>query len=288
MSESAPAPTSLTVAAPAKLNLFLHVTGRRADGYHSLESLMVTLDYGDTISLVRRDDGRIVRVSELAGVPAEADLAVRAARALANATGTGLGVDLAIVKRIPQGGGLGGGSSDAASVLLALNRLWRLDLPRERLMTIGAALGADVPFFVFGSPALARGAGERLTAMTVPQRYATVVVPPVAVPTATVFAAPELTRNAPSAKMDVFSEAYGRNDLAAVAAARFPAVAEALDALSRAAVGPGGARMSGSGSCVYALFDTREAARAALAAMPAGTRGFVGRTLARHPLAGLA
>jgi 4-diphosphocytidyl-2-C-methyl-D-erythritol kinase len=281
-------PASLTVAAPAKLNLFLHVTGRRADGYHTLESLMVTLDYGDTVSLARRDDGRIVRVSELPGVPPESDLAVRAARALRDATGTALGVDLAIVKRIPQGGGLGGGSSDAASVLLALNRLWRLDLPRERLMCIGAALGADVPFFLFGSPALARGAGERLTAMTVPLRYAAVVVPRAAVPTATVFGAPELTRNAPSAKMDVFSEAYGRNDLAAVAAARFPAVAEALEALSRVAVGPGGARMTGSGSCVYALFDSREAARSALAAMPAGTRGFVGRTLARHPLAGFA
>ena len=281
-------PASLTVAAPAKLNLFLHVTGRRADGYHTLESLMVTLDYGDTVSLARRDDGRIVRVSELPGVPPESDLAVRAARALRDATGTALGVDLAIVKRIPQGGGLGGGSSDAASVLLALNRLWRLNLPRERLMSIGAALGADVPFFVFGSPALARGAGERLTAMTVPRRYAAVVVPPAAVPTATVFAAPELTRNAPSAKMDVFSEAYGRNDLAAVTAARFPAVAAALEVLSRVAVGPGGARMTGSGGCVYALFDTREAACSALAAMPAGTRGFVGRTLARHPLAGFA
>ena len=288
MSTASRAPAALTVPAPAKLNLFLHVTGRRADGYHTLESLMVMLDYGDTVSLVRRDDGRIGRVTELAGIPAEADLAVRAARALQEATGTPFGVDLGIVKRIPQGGGLGGGSSDAASVLLALNRMWGLDLPRARLQAIGATLGADVPFFVFGAPALARGVGERLTAMTIPRRHVAVVVPPVAVPTATIFAAPELTRNAPSAKMEVFSEAYGRNDLAAVAAVRFPAVAEALLALSRVAVGPVGARMTGSGSCVYASFDTGEAARAALAAMPAGTRGFVGRTLARHPLFGFA
>ena len=288
MSTASRAPAALTVPAPAKLNLFLHVTGRRADGYHTLESLMVMLDCGDTVSLVRRDDGRIGRVTELAGIPAEADLAVRAARALQEATGTPFGVDLGIVKRIPQGGGLGGGSSDAASVLLALNRMWGLDLPRARLQAIGATLGADVPYFVFGAPALARGVGERLTAMTIPRRHVTVVVPPVAVPTATIFAAPELTRNAPSAKMEVFSEAYGRNDLAAVAAARFPAVAEALLALSRVAVGPVGARMTGSGSCVYPLFDTGEAARAALAAMPAGTRGFVGRTLARHPLSGFA
>jgi 4-diphosphocytidyl-2-C-methyl-D-erythritol kinase len=288
MSTASRAPAALTVPAPAKLNLFLHVTGRRPDGYHTLESLMVMLDCGDTVSLVRRDDGRIGRVTELAGIPAEEDLAVRAARALKQATGTPFGVDLGIAKRIPQGGGLGGGSSDAASVLLALNRMWGLDLPRARLQAIGATLGADVPFFVFGAPALARGVGERLTAMTIPRQHVTVVVPPVAVPTATIFAAPELTRNAPSAKMEVFSEAYGRNDLAAVAAARFPAVAEALLALSRVAVGPVGARMTGSGGCVYALFDTGEAARAALSALPAGTRGFVGRTLARHPLFGFA
>jgi 4-diphosphocytidyl-2-C-methyl-D-erythritol kinase len=288
MNAASRAPATLTVPAPAKINLFLHVTGRRADGYHTLESLMVLLDHGDTVSLVRRDDGRIARARGLPGIPAETDLAVRAARALKEATGTPFGVDLDLVKRIPQGGGLGGGSSDAASVLLALNRMWGLDLPRERLQAIGATLGADVPFFVFGAPALARGAGERLTAMTVPQRFVAVVVPPVAVPTAAVFAAPELTRNARSAKMEVFSEAYGRNDLAAVAVARFPAVAEALRALSRVAVGPVGARMTGSVGCVYALFDTGEAARAALSALPAGTRGFVGRTLARHPLAGFA
>ena len=288
MSAESRSPETLTVPAPAKLNLFLHVTGRRADGYHTLESLMVALDYGDTISLVRRDDGRIGRVSELPGIPAEADLAVRAARALKEATGTPLGVDLDIVKRIPQGGGLGGGSSDAASVLLALNRMWGLGLPRDRLQTIGATLGADVPFFVFGAPALARGIGERLIAMTFPARHVTVVVPPVAVPTAAVFAAPELTRNAPSAKMEVFSEGYGRNDLQAVAVARFPDIAVALAFLAKRSPT---ARMTGSGGCVFARFASEAEAAAALAGLAAavpGARGFVARTLSRHPLAAFA
>jgi 4-diphosphocytidyl-2-C-methyl-D-erythritol kinase len=278
----------LVVPAPAKLNAFLHVTGRRADGYHTLESLMVALDFGDTLTLVRRDDGVIARSRDLPGVAADADLAVRAARALQRAAGTGLGVDIAIDKRIPLGGGLGGGSSDAASVLLALNRLWRLGYTREALMRIGLTLGADVPFFVFGAPALARGVGERLTAVSLPPRWACVVAPPVAVATAAIFAAPELTRTTPSEKMDVFSEGYGRNDLQAVAVARFPDIAAALARL--ASCSPS-ARMTGSGGCVFAWFASEAEASAALgvAMDPAtGARGFVARTLARHPLAAFA
>src|SRR6185369_9937417 len=153
---------ALTVPAPAKLNLFLHVTGRRADGYHEIESLFVALDYGDMLTLVRRDDGAILRRTDVPAIPIDDDLAIRAARALQRETSCRRGVEIDLVKRIPIGGGLGGGSSDAASVLLGLNRLWELGLDRARLMRIGETLGADVPFFVFGRPAMARGIGERL------------------------------------------------------------------------------------------------------------------------------
>lgn len=286
--EARETPRPLVVPAPAKLNLFLHVTGRRGDGYHTLESLFVALDFGDTLTLTRRDDGAIVRTRELPGVAAEADLAVRAARALQQETATGYGVDIAIDKRIPPGGGLGGGSSDAATVLLALNRLWRLGLAREALMRIGLTLGADVPFFVFGAPAIARGIGERLTAVSLPPMWVCVLAPPIAVPTASIFGAPELTRATPSAKMDVFSEGYGRNDLQAVAIARFPDIATAL---ARLAPQSPTARMTGSGGCVFAWFASEAEASAALAAAndaAPGTRGFVARTLARHPLAAFA
>ena len=255
---------TLIVPAPAKLNLFLHVTGRRADGYHTLESLFVALDYGDTITLARRDDGAIVRTGGPARRAADADLTVRAARALQRDTATRLGVDIAVDKRIPQGGGLGGGSSDAATVLLALNRLWRLGLSREALMRIGLALGADVPFFVFGAPAIARGVGERLTAVSLPpavgdrDRAAGRRCRP-----RRFSRAPELTRDTPSAKMDVFSEGYGRNDLQAVAVARFPDIAAALAGLARRSPS---ARMTGSGGCVFALFASEAEAAAALAA----------------------
>ena len=276
---------SLTVPAPAKINGFLHVTGRRDDGYHTLESLMVALDFGDAITLTIRDDGAIERVGDVPGVSADHDLAIRAARALQQAVSTRYGADIAIVKRIPQGGGLGGGSSDAASVLLALNRLWGIGLARNELMAIGLPLGADVPFFLFGAPAIARGIGERLTEVTLPPRWVAVVVPPCAVATATIFAAPELTRASPSLKIDIFSEGYGRNDLQAVAVARYPDIAAAIEALARDS---GAARMTGSGACVYAWFESEAAARAALTATGRATRGFVARTLARHPLAAFA
>ena len=276
---------TLTVPAPAKLNLFLHVTGRRDDGYHLLETLMVALDAGDTIVLTRRDDGAVVRTSELPGVAPEHDLAVRAALALKLDTACPWGVDIAVTKRIPLGAGMGGGSSDAATVLLALNRLWELDLPRAALMRIGIALGADVPFFLGGEPALARGIGERLTAVTLPSFWVAVIVPPIAVPTAAIFAAPELTRNGASAKMEVFSEGYGRNDLQPIAVARFPGIDAALGSLGGRS---GCARMTGSGGGVFAPFATEAKARAAIDAKPPATFGFVARTLARHPLAAFA
>lgn len=276
---------SLVVPAPAKLNLFLHVTGRRSDGYHLLESLFVALDFGDTIALSRRDDGEIRRLSELPGVTPESDLAVRAARALQRASGTRLGVDLAVTKRIPPGGGLGGGSSDAASVLLALNRMWALGLPRGELEALGLTLGADIPFFVRGTPALARGVGETLTEVTLPGLWVCVLIPPVCVPTSSIFAAAELTRNTASAKMEVFSEGYGRNDLEPVASAQHPDIVRALTALQMHSPR---ARMTGSGGCVFAPFATARSAQLALAAAPAGIAGFVARTLPRHPLAAFA
>jgi 4-diphosphocytidyl-2-C-methyl-D-erythritol kinase len=276
---------TLTVPAPAKVNLFLHVTGRRADGYHTLETLFVALDFGDTITLVSRADGAIRRVVDVPGLRVDDDLALRAARALQQASGCPHGVDIALFKRIPQGAGLGGGSSDAASVLLALNRLWRLGLQRAELMRIGAGLGADVPFFLFGEPALARGIGDECLAVSLPASWVAVLVPRVGVRTAEIFASAELTRLTASTKIDVFSEGYGRNDLQPVTAARHAEVRAALVGLQRRSPL---ARMSGSGGCVFAPFRSETAAREAIAAAPEGAQAFVARTLARHPLAAFA
>lgn len=278
-------PRTLTVPAPAKLNLFLHVTGRRADGYHLIETLFVALDFGDTLSLTHRSDGAIRRTTDLPGVPVERDLAIRAATSLQQETHCPQGVDISIVKRIPAGGGLGGGSSNAATVLLALNRLWGLDLPRAELMQIGLSLGADVPFFLHGEPALARGIGDRLTSVSIPPLWIAVVAPRVIVSTAEIFAAAELTRDSPATKMDVFSEGYGRNDLQPAAVARFPDIAAALTMLSARSRG---ARMSGSGGCVFAPFATEAEAHAALEVLPPALQGFVARTLSQHPLAAFA
>ncbi len=273
--------TTLIVPAPAKLNLFLHVTGRRADGYHTLESLMVLIDLADTVTLTRRADGVVRRVCDVAGVPEKEDLAVRAALALQAATGSRFGVDLMLDKRIPLGSGLGGGSSDAASVLLALNRLWDLRRPRAELLELAAGLGADVPLFVLGENAMARGIGERLRPVSLPLYFVALAFPPVAVPTAAVFSAPELTRDTPRAKIDVFSEGYGRNDLADVTASLYPAVDAAIKALPQA-------RMTGSGACVFATFADERNAQQALTFLPRSIGGCVARTIARHPLAAFA
>jgi len=276
---------ALIVPAPAKLNLFLHVTGRRGDGRHLLETFFVALDFGDTVRVACREDGAIRRVAGWQDIPEEHDLAMRAARALQSASGSGAGADITVTKRIPVGGGLGGGSSDAASVLLALNRLWNLRLPRSRLMEIGLTLGADVPFFVSGEPAFAEGVGEILRRATLPPIWIALIAPAVNVSTAGIFAAPELTRDTPSAKISVFSEGYGRNDLQEVAAARHPEIATALAELRRHSRH---ARMTGSGSAVFASFASGKLARDAVLATPPGMRAFVARTLSRHPLAAFA
>ena len=274
---------SLTLPAPAKLNLFLHVTGRRPDGYHTLESLMVPIDRADFITLSQRGGGEVTRTRGASGVAADDDLAVLAARLVQRECGVARGVAIDIDKRLPMGSGLGGGSSNAATVLLGLNRMWGLGLSRDALMRLALELGADVPFFVFGEPAFARGVGEILQACSVPPTWFVVVVPPIQVSTPDIFASAELTRNSESAKMSVFSESYGRNDLQTVAVARFREIADALEAL-RGVASEAGTRMTGSGACVAAAFDNEQAAQNSLSQLPRGWTCFVARALDRHPL----
>src|SRR5205814_4921879 len=276
---------TLRLPAPAKLNLFLHVTGRRDDGYHTLESLLVPIDRGDHVTLSERSDSAVVRERGVVEVTASDDLAVRAARLVQRNCGIERGVGIDIDKRIPVGGGLGGGSSDAATVLLGLNRMWQLGLSRSALMGMGLELGADVPFFIFGEPALARGIGETLEAVSLPPTWFLVIAPPVRVATPAIFAAPELTHNGASAKMAVFSEGYGRNDLQAVAVSRFPEIPTCLDVLSRETAGAASFGLVGSGSCVFAAFSAEAAALQALSSIVrAGRAGFVARALDHHPL----
>jgi len=273
--------------APAKLNLFLHVTGRRADGYHTLQTAFQLIDVADTLRFTPRADGKVALVRPLAGVLPEEDLCLRAAVLLKQATGHQAGVAIELDKRIPIGGGLGGGSSDAATTLIALNHLWQLGLKRGELQQLGLELGADVPVFVFGENAFAEGVGEQLTPLALPAAWYLVLVPPVHVPTAAVFAAPELTRNANPIKITAFFDGLKRralrNDLEPVVSKRYPEVARHLAWLKQ----HGAARMSGSGACVYAEFPTESAARAIHAQLPPAMRGLVARGLERHPLHGL-
>ena len=272
--------------APAKLNLFLHVTGRRPDGYHELQTAYQLLDLSDTLEFIPSTDGIISRDSGAATVAAEDDLAVRAAHALRAGAGRAeLGVRIAVRKRIPIGGGLGGASSDAATTLVALDRLWRLNLGIDRLAELGLGLGADVPLFVRGRSAWAEGIGERLTPLALAPSWFAIVYPGVAVPTREVFQAPELTRNSSVVKLADFlawqdSGRVPRNDLAAVVVARYPAVRRALEWLSA----HGAARMTGSGACVYIAAPTQAAAPAALFGLPGDWQGFVARGLDASPL----
>lgn len=275
---------TLTCPAPAKLNLFLHVVGRREDGYHLLQTLFRFIDFSDTLHFTLREDGEVRRISEIEGVPPEQDLCVRAARLLQRECGCKLGVDIALEKRIPMGGGLGGGSSDAATTLLALNRMWQLNLPRERLMQLGLALGADVPAFVFGENAFAEGVGERLQAYPLPEAWYLVLFPPVHVATARIFAHPELTRNTISLKIRDLSLRDARNDLQPVVCGLYPEVAQHLAWLGKFAE----ARMTGSGACVFAEFPGAEQAQAVLEKLPPGMQGIVARGLPHHPLRGFA
>jgi 4-diphosphocytidyl-2-C-methyl-D-erythritol kinase len=270
--------------APAKLNLFLHVTGRRADGYHNLQTAFRLIDLADTLRFTARADGNVTLQRPLAGVPPEQDLCLRAAVLLKQATGHQGGVEIELDKRIPMGGGLGGGSSDAATTLVVLNYLWRLGLKRGELQQLALKLGADVPAFVFGENAFAEGVGEQLTPLVLPAAWYLVLVPPVQVPTAAVFAAPELTREAKPIRITAFFDGLKqralRNDLEPVVSKRYPEVARHLAWLKQ----HGEARMTGSGACVYAEFFTASAAHAAHAQLPQAMRGFVAGGLERHPL----
>jgi len=268
--------------APAKLNLFLQVTGRRPDGYHSLQTVFQLLDFGDDIFLETTSDGVISRPEGLAAVAPEDDLAVRAARRLQAASGTRQGAEIRVHKRIPAGGGLGGGSSDAATVLVGLNHLWGLGWPVERLAALGLELGADVPVFIHGRSAWADGVGERLIPVALPSACFAVICPDCSVSTAAVFADPELTRDSAETTIHGFLSSGGRNDCEPVVRRRYPAVAAALDWLD-ARTGTR-ARLTGTGGCVFAQFAALADAREALADLPREWTGFVARGLDVSPL----
>jgi len=265
--------------APAKLNLFLHITGRRPDGYHELQTVFQLIDLCDTLLVTVRDDGAIDRPEGPADVPPESDLVVRAARALQDASGTALGATLRVRKRIPIGGGLGGGSSDAATTLLALNQLWGCRLPIDDLARLGLPLGADVPVFIRGFSAWAEGVGERLIPLELPERWYVVIHPGVGVSTRDVFQSTELTRNSPLITIRAFFEAGGRNDCEPVVRARCPEVAAALDWLSRYAP----ARLTGTGSCIFASCATAIEAERIAARVPDDWTSFVARGLNISP-----
>ncbi|KIG02290.1 4-(cytidine 5'-diphospho)-2-C-methyl-D-erythritol kinase [Caballeronia concitans] len=276
--------------APAKLNLFLHITGRRPDGYHALQTVFQLLDWGDVLHFTRRDDGIVTRVTDVPGVAQDDDLVVRAARLLQQHTGSRYGVQIEIDKRLPMGAGLGGGSSDAATTLLALNRLWGVDLSRETLQNLALQLGADVPFFVFGQNAFAEGVGEALQAVELPKRFFLVVTPNVHVPTAAIFSEKALTRDTEVVKITDFlaqqrsdtnwPDSFGRNDMQAVVAGKYAEVAKVLEWFSNLAP----ARMTGSGASVFAAFPSRAEAEMAQAKLPASWKSVVTGSLDSHPL----
>jgi 4-diphosphocytidyl-2-C-methyl-D-erythritol kinase len=266
--------------APAKLNLFLHVTGRRSDGYHELQTLFQFLDLCDLLYITPRGDGQIRRAVDLPGISQDQDLALRAARLLQRASGCGLGAELRLDKRIPIGAGLGGGSSDAATVLVALNRLWNLGFTTDELAGLGLGLGADVPVFVRGHAAWAEGIGERLKRVELDEPWFLVVVPPVAVSTAEIFGAAELSRDCPPITLDDFRAGTARNVCEPVTIARYPQVGEALAWLRR----HGNAAMSGTGASVFLPLPTRERAESLAASVPATWTALVARGRNRSPL----
>lgn len=278
--------------APCKINLFLHITGRRADGYHTLQSLFLLLDHGDELRIRIRQDGQLVHMNPLPGVPPEKDLTIRAALALQQASGCKLGADIYCEKRVPMGGGLGGGSSDAATVLMALNVQWQLGYTRQQLMDIGLTLGADVPVFIFGQPAWAEGVGEQLAAVALPpvmlENYYVVITPQVEVPTVQIFAHQALTRDSKPLRIADFSNGansgafwqQARNDMEAVVCELYPQVANTLAWLKQY----GDARMSGSGASVFVAVDSAEKAEQLIANRPENTSGFWAKGVEYHPL----
>lgn len=266
--------------APAKLNLFLHITGRRADGYHLLQTVFQFIDYSDTIRYHPRADGSIRRLSELAGVPAELDLVVRAAELLRRHVGIDSGIGIEVTKRLPMGGGLGGGSSDAATTLVALNAIWRCGLSVDTLAALGLQLGADVPVFVRGHAAWAEGVGEQIVPVTLPEPWFVVVVPDAHVETRQIFNASDLTRNKHPIKIRDFLEGPTENVCQSLVSSNYPEVAKALEWLAQF----GQARMTGTGACVFAAFPTERAALDAAERKPAGWQVIVAKGLNENPL----
>lgn len=280
--------------APAKLNLFLHVNGRRADGYHLLQTVFQMVDHGDVLHFDLRADGRIRRSTEVPGVPEESDLIVRALLLLQAAYEKrhghpAPGIDVAIDKRLPMGGGLGGGSSDAATALMAANALWQAGFTREELMALALPLGADIPFFIFGQTAFAEGVGEALQPVAAPNCWYLVIEPGVAVPTAAIFCSEQLTRSTEPVRITDFSrhtekhtvfKGFGKNDLQAVAVSLFPPVAQAIDWLSA----HGDARMTGSGACVFCAFSSEAEADTVLQQVPGIWKAWKAKALMHHPL----
>ncbi|MBL0728186.1 4-(cytidine 5'-diphospho)-2-C-methyl-D-erythritol kinase [Piscinibacter sp. HJYY11] len=282
------------VAAPAKINLFLHVIGRRPDGYHLLQSVFMLIDWADTLHFERRSDGRLARHDLGAALPAE-DLCLKAARALQAASGTPFGADISIDKQVPWGAGMGGGSSDAASTLLALNRLWGLHWPLQRLLELGLTLGADVPFFLGGDNAWVEGIGEQLTPLALPRQWLAVVKPAASIETRAIFTSPLLARDTEAAivagflvraGIDALQDGFGHNDLQPPAEHHCPEVAQAASLLKARF---GNSRMTGSGSAVFARAGTDVAPKATLPAdLPPGWVGRMCRSLGQHPLKGWA
>ncbi|WP_305824350.1 4-(cytidine 5'-diphospho)-2-C-methyl-D-erythritol kinase [Massilia brevitalea] len=276
--------------APAKLNLFLHVVGRRADGYHLLQSVFQLIDRGDTLHFDLRSDGAIRRVNDVPGVPHDADLVVRALQRLASAFrerhGRAVpGIDVRLDKVLPMGGGLGGGSSDAATALMAANHLWQGGFSDEELMAIGLPLGADIPFFVYGETAFVEGIGEAMQPVQGPDCWYVVIEPGVSVPTPAIFSAQDLTRDSKPVRITDFPEAqnisgFGRNDLQGVAVRLFPAVGEAIEWLSQY----GAARMTGSGACVFVALPGEAEANHVLGQVPDKWKAWKAKSLARHSI----
>ncbi|MFZ6849850.1 4-(cytidine 5'-diphospho)-2-C-methyl-D-erythritol kinase [Undibacterium sp. RuRC25W] len=278
--------TRILCQAPAKLNLFLHVTGRRADGYHLLQTAFQLIDRSDMLEIDVRQDNHIIRTNDIPDVPAESDLIVRAARLLQRHTDCQLGANLTLRKILPMGGGLGGGSSDAASTLIALNHLWQTGLSKIELMQLGLQLGADVPFFIFGENAFAQGVGEELHAIQTPKCWFVVIEPGVHVPTPIIFSAKELTRDTKPVRIADFSstaEMFWKNDLQTVACALFPEVDEAVRWLSQF----GNAKMTGSGACVFCAFADESAADKVIQQIPERWTSWKAKALNRHPMADL-
>jgi 4-diphosphocytidyl-2-C-methyl-D-erythritol kinase len=279
--------------APAKLNLFLHIVGRRADGYHLLQSVFQLIDRGDTLDFDLRADGQIRRTNEVPGVPEESDLIVRALRRLADAFelrhGRAVpGIDVGIDKILPMGGGLGGGSSDAATALMAANHLWQAGFSDAELMEIGLPLGADIPFFIYGRTAFVEGVGEAMQPVEGPDCWYVVIEPGVSVPTPAIFTAEDLTRDTKPVRIADFPEAnllseFGKNDLQAVASSLFPPVAEAIEWLGQY----GAARMTGSGACVFCALPGEAEADQVLGQVPGAWRAWKARSLRQHPLKSL-